>query len=32
MSSFYFLQGDCFLSKKVDVIKFVVATRCEIIH
>ena len=27
MSSFYFLEGDCFL---YDVIKLVVATRCEI--
>ena len=32
MSSFYFLQGDCFLYDKVDVIKLVVALRCEIIH
>ena len=31
MSSFYFLQGDCFLYDKVDVIKLVVATR-EMIH
>ena len=32
MSSFYFLQGDCFLYDKVDVIKFVVASRGEMIH
>ena len=34
MSSFiyFFLQGDCFLYDKVDVIKLVVALRCEIIH
>ena len=32
MSSFYFLEGDCFLYDKVDVIKLVVATRCEMIH
>ena len=32
MSYFYFLEGDCFLYDKVDVIKLVVATRCEMIH
>ena len=32
MSSFYFLQGDCFLYNKVDVIKLVVAPRCEMTH
>ena len=31
MSSFYFLEGDCFLYDKVDVIKLVVATH-EMIH
>ena len=29
MSSFYFLEGDCFL---YDMIKLVVATRYEMIH
>ena len=32
MSYFYFLEGDCFLYDKVDVIKLVVATCCEMIH
>ena len=32
MSSFYFLQGDHFLYDKVDVIKLVVAPRCDMIH